>query len=77
MDKNHFYYAGSFRSDISDEEFMFFITLNVVVFGFCRRRGGEVMAGRRRTSFSGVFITALLAVMLLPGEFTAGMRNTC
>ncbi len=27
------------------------------------------MAGRRRTSFSGVFITTLLAVMLLPGEY--------
>lgn len=30
------------------------------------------MAGRRRTSFSGVFAAALLAVMLLPGEYTAG-----
>lgn len=27
------------------------------------------MAGRRRTSFSGVFIAAVLAVMLLPGEY--------
>lgn len=30
------------------------------------------MAGRRRTSFSGVFAAALLAVILLPGEYTAG-----
>lgn len=47
--------------------------LNVAVFGIGRRGGGEVMAGRRRTSFSGAFISALLAVMLLPGEYTAGM----
>lgn len=33
------------------------------------------MAGRRRTSFSGVVITALLAVMLLPGEYTAGLSR--
>lgn len=33
------------------------------------------MAGGRRTGFSGVFITALLAVMLLPGEYTVGIRH--
>ncbi|XP_076577697.1 actinodin1 [Chaetodon auriga] len=37
-----------------------------------RRGGGEVMAGGRRSSFSGVFITALLAVMLLPAFLSAG-----
>ncbi len=35
------------------------------------------MAGRRRASFSGVLTTILLAVMLLPGEYAAGMLNTC
>ena len=33
------------------------------------------MAGGRRTSFSGVLFTAALAVMLLPGECTAGVGH--
>lgn len=34
------------------------------------------MAGRRRTSFSGVFVTTVLAVMLLPGECTCQISVT-
>lgn len=34
------------------------------------------MAEQRRTSFSGVMIAALLAVMLLPGEYTVGSDVT-
>lgn len=44
---------------------------------FAGRGGGEVMAGGRRTSFSGVFITTVLAVMLLPGERTCQISVGC
>lgn len=33
------------------------------------------MAGQRRTRISGVFITALLALMLLPGEYTVATHT--
>ncbi|XP_070841851.1 actinodin1 [Chaetodon trifascialis] len=52
------------------------ITLNVAVFGIGRRGGGEVMAGGRRSSFSGVFIAALLAVTLLPAGESIQERST-
>lgn len=35
------------------------------------------MAADGRSSCSGLLLTALMAVMLLPGEFTAGALNGC
>lgn len=59
------------EKDVLCCHFKMFLTPVFLVFD--SRRGGEVMAGRRRTSFSGVIITTLLVVMLLPGEYKVGI----